>query len=116
MLPSTLRCTWCSKARHNVARKRFGQHFLHEQGVIRRLLDLINPQATDAIVEIGPGQGALTWPLLDAAGQLTVIEIDRDLVARLRSQASPRLGIIETDALKVDYAGLAEQAGQPLRL
>src|SRR5699024_1239664 len=95
---------------------RFGQHFLHEQGVIRHLLDVINPRATDAIVEIGPGQGALTWPLLAATGQLTVVEIDHDLVARLRTQAPPQLHIIETDALKADYAGLARQAGQPLRL
>lgn len=99
-----------------MARKRFGQHFLHEQGVIQRILDLVNATPDDAVLEIGPGQGALTWPLLRAAGRLTVIEIDRDLVARLRNQAPAELQIIETDALKADYAAISEHAGQALRL
>lgn len=99
-----------------MARKRFGQHFLHEQGVIQRTLDVIAATRDDAMVEIGPGHGALTWPLLDRIGQLTVVEIDRDLAARLRTQAPSALTVIETDALKADYAALARQAGQPLRL
>lgn len=99
-----------------MARKRFGQHFLHEQGVIQRTLALIHAQADDAIVEIGPGQGALTWPLLDTLDHLTVVEIDRDLVAQLRRQAPNNLAIVERDALKVDYMALAQQAGRKLRL
>lgn len=99
-----------------MARKRFGQHFLHEQAVIERILRLVNPAADDALVEIGPGQGALTQPLLEHVKHLRVIEIDRDLVARLHASASPRLDIIAADALAVDYAALAAHAGRPLRL
>src|SRR5699024_8544711 len=99
-----------------MTRKRFGQHFLHEQGVIQRMLALLAAKAGDAFVEIGPGQGALTYPLCAAIHELTVIEIDRDLAARLRSTAPPGLTVMAADALKVDYAALAAQAGQPLRL
>lgn len=99
-----------------MARKRFGQHFLHEKGVIEHILTLINATPTDAVVEIGPGQGALTRPLLDRLHALTVIEVDRDLVARLRASAPPQLTVVEADALSVDYATLAAHAGQPLRL
>jgi len=99
-----------------MARKRFGQHFLHEQGVIERILRLLKPAADDAMVEIGPGHGALTRPLLGLVNHLRVIEIDRDLVAQWHACATPHLDIIEADALTVDYADLATNAGQPLRL
>lgn len=100
-------------------RKRFGQHFLHEQGVIQQILAAIDPQPDDAVVEIGPGRGALTQPLLERVSRLSVIEIDRDLVAALARKAAedPRLDVLEGDALGVDYAQLAARlGGAPLRL
>lgn len=101
-----------------MARKRFGQHFLHEQGVIERILSMLAPQKDDALVEIGPGQGALTQPLLDRVDNLSVIEIDRELAANLRARAAkePRLEVIEGDALRVDYAEIAARRAAPLRL
>ncbi len=68
----------------NRARKRFGQHFLHDAAVIDRIVDAIDPRPDDALVEIGPGLGALTWPVLERCGHLCVIEFDRDLAHRLR--------------------------------
>ena len=99
------------------ARKRFGQNFLHDPGVIARIVRSIHPQPDDTLVEIGPGLGALTQPLLAAAGKLTVIELDRDLVPLLRETCgnSPSLTIIQADALKMDFASLAPTAGK-LRL
>jgi 16S rRNA (adenine1518-N6/adenine1519-N6)-dimethyltransferase len=99
------------------ARKRFGQNFLHDPQVIARIVRAIRPQAGDALVEIGPGLGALTMPLLEATGHLTVIEIDRDLIPRLRSTSldHPGLRIIQDDALEVDYAALATD-GAKLRI
>lgn len=95
------------------ARKRFGQHFLVDQGIIHAIVQAINPQPADHLIEIGPGLSALTGPLLQAVDHLTVVEIDRDLAARLRNQHSPkRLTVIESDALKVDFAAL----GQNLRV
>lgn len=82
-------------------RKRFGQHFLHEAGVVRRIVEAIAPKREDLLVEIGPGEGALTRPLLDAAGSLHVIEIDRDLAERLR--ATPGIVVHEADALEFDF-------------
>ncbi|ERJ18017.1 Ribosomal RNA small subunit methyltransferase A protein [Salinisphaera shabanensis E1L3A] len=100
-----------------MARKRFGQHFLHERGVIDRIVSMLAPAADDALVEIGPGQGALTEPLLERVDRLSVIEIDRDLIAELESRAArdSRLEVIAGDALRIDYAALAERRG-PLRL
>lgn len=94
------------------ARKRFGQNFLHDPHVIERIVRAINPQPGDALVEIGPGLGALTAPLLDAIGGLTAIELDRDLIPRLRSAGGghPGLAVIQADALRVDYAALAPHA------
>lgn len=91
------------------AKKRFGQNFLHDPGVIERIIRSINPQASDALLEIGPGLGALTAPLLQKLGQLRVIELDRDVVPHLRKHCGdhPGLNIIMADALKVDYAALA---------
>ena len=68
-------------------RKRFGQHFLHDQNIIRRMLDAINPRPGQSLVEIGPGRGALTLPLLERCHELTAIELDRDLIALLENKA-----------------------------
>jgi 16S rRNA (adenine1518-N6/adenine1519-N6)-dimethyltransferase len=84
-------------------RKRFGQHFLHERGVLTKLVDAINPQKQDLLVEIGPGEGALTRLLLDRTPRMEAIELDRDLAARLREEL-PALKVREADALHVDYA------------
>lgn len=99
--------------RHH-ARKRFGQHFLADAGIIDAIVDAIDPRPGQAIVEIGPGMGALTHPLRQRCGALTVIELDRDLAARLRRE--PGLAVVEADVLKVDFAALAAAAGQPLRV
>jgi dimethyladenosine transferase (EC 2.1.1.-) len=71
------------------ARKRFGQHFLHDAGVIRRILASLDPRAGERIVEIGPGLGALTWPLLERVEHLQAVELDRDVIARLRADPAP---------------------------
>jgi 16S rRNA (adenine1518-N6/adenine1519-N6)-dimethyltransferase len=99
---------------HHVARKRFGQHFLVDESIIDGIVRAIAPKPGQALVEIGPGLGALTQPLLERAGALTVIELDRDLAARLRQRQG--LAVIESDVLKVDFAAVADAAGQPLRL
>jgi len=98
----------------HIARKRFGQHFLSDRAAIAAIVDAIAPRATDALVEIGPGLGAMTFPLLDQCRQLTVIELDRDLAARLRRRAE--LTVIEADVLNVDFDALATAARQPLRV
>ncbi len=95
-------------------RKRYGQHFLHDANVLDKIIAAIQPQAGDQFVEIGPGQGALTRPLLDAGAQVDAIEIDRDLAAALPSQLqSERLKVHLCDALKFDFGQLA---GSRLRL
>ena len=97
------------------ARKRFGQHFLHDPGVIRRILDAFRPQPDETIVEIGPGLGALTRPLLERVRQLHVVELDRDLAARLRSEYPPeRVQVHEADALAFDFCALAPHSGVPV--
>ncbi|MEO8312052.1 MAG: 16S rRNA (adenine(1518)-N(6)/adenine(1519)-N(6))-dimethyltransferase RsmA [Caldimonas sp.] len=97
------------------ARKRFGQHFLVDGSVIDRIVDAIDPRPGQALVEIGPGRGALTGPLLDRCQALTVIELDRDLAARLRR--NERLDVIEADVLDVDFARLpAAASGGKLRV
>ncbi len=98
----------------HVARKRFGQHFLADDTVIDGIVRAIDPQPGQALVEIGPGLGAMTFPLLERCKALTVIELDRDLAARLRKQAG--LAVIEADVLNVDFAALATAAGQKLRV
>ena len=95
-------------------RKRFGQHFLTDLSVIDGIVAAIDPRPGEALVEIGPGLGALTQPLLERCGALTVIELDRDLAARLRRQAG--LAVIEADVLDVDFSALAAERGQPLRV
>jgi len=99
------------------ARKRFGQNFLHDQNIINKIIRAINPKTTQNIVEIGPGQGALSYPLLDSIEQLNAVEIDRDLI-QLLNQQSPKHGkliIHEGDALKFDFKKFA-QAENKLRL
>ena len=98
-------------------RKRFGQHFLHDPAVIGRIVAAIQPRESDAIVEIGPGQGAITVPLLRAAGRLQVVELDRDLIDPLREQCREAgdLTLHNTDALRVDFCHLTGDA-TPLRI
>jgi len=96
----------------HIARKRFGQHFLSDGGIIDAIVQGIAPQPGDAMVEIGPGLAALTQPLVERLGRLTVIELDRDLAKRLREHG--QLDVIESDVLKVDFAALAARlAGEP---
>jgi 16S rRNA (adenine1518-N6/adenine1519-N6)-dimethyltransferase len=89
----------------HIARKRFGQHFLTDGGIIDAIVDAIGPAAGQAMVEIGPGLAALTQPLVERLGHLTVIELDRDLAVRLREH--PHLSVVESDVLKVDFRALA---------
>jgi 16S rRNA (adenine1518-N6/adenine1519-N6)-dimethyltransferase len=97
-------------------RKRFGQHFLHDQGILRRIVEAAAPKIGDRLIEIGPGEGALTLPLLRVAGEMTAIELDRDLIEPLREKSSGvgALKIINADVLNVDFTELA--AGSPLRI
>jgi len=98
---------------HHQARKRFGQHFLTDGGIIDAIVQAIAPASGQSMVEIGPGLAALTQPLVERLGRLTVIELDRDLALRLRLH--PQLEVIESDVLRVDFAPLcaaaAEQGG-----
>ena len=101
-------------AREHVARKRFGQHFLTDRAIIDGIVDAIAPEKGDAMVEIGPGLGAMTLPLLARLQPLTVIELDRDLAARLRKRGD--VDVIESDVLKVDFADIAAAKGKKLRV
>lgn len=101
----------------HVARKRFGQHFLADEGIVAAIVRAIDPRPGERIVEIGPGLGALTRPLLARTGTLTVIELDRDLARRWRGVAG--IEVIEADVLTVDFAALADvadTAGEVLRV
>jgi len=98
----------------HIARKRFGQHFLADSSVIDSIVRAIAPRAGEALVEIGPGLGAMTQPLLERCGRLTVIELDRDLAARLRQRQG--LDVVESDVLKVDFGALADRLGAKLRV
>ena len=99
------------------AKKRFGQNFLHNDSVISDIVDAINPEPEENLVEIGPGLGALTEPVIERAKKLSVVELDRDLAERLRHHPflAPHLTIYETDALKFDFAQLATDE-KPLRI
>ncbi|AJP47594.1 16S rRNA methyltransferase [Rugosibacter aromaticivorans] len=91
----------------HVARKRFGQNFLVSTGIIQQIVDAIAPRAGETVVEIGPGLGALTEPLLACIDHLQVVEIDRDLIARLRQcWPAERLTVHEGDALAFDFSAL----------
>jgi 16S rRNA (adenine1518-N6/adenine1519-N6)-dimethyltransferase len=89
----------------HIPRKRFGQHFLADRSIIESIVDAIGPKSGQPMVEIGPGLAALTQPMVERLGHLTVIELDRDLAVRLRGH--PRLSVIESDVLKVDFAQVA---------
>lgn len=95
----------------HIPRKRFGQHFLSDPGIIDAIVRAIAPRAGQPMVEIGPGLAALTQPLVERLGRLTVIELDRDLAARLRQHG--QLDVIESDVLKVDFAQVAQALGAP---
>ena len=95
----------------HIPRKRFGQHFLADRLIIDAIVDAIAPKVGDAMVEIGPGLAALTQPLVERLGALTVIELDRDLAQRLRSHG--QLTVIESDVLKVDFTQIAQAQGAP---
>lgn len=90
----------------HIARKRFGQHFLTDGAIIDGIVDAIAPQPGEPMVEIGPGLAALTQPLVERLGHLHVIELDRDLAARLRAHG--QLTVIESDVLRVDFTALAQ--------
>ena len=93
------------------ARKRFGQHFLTDTFVIEQIVSAIAPMAGEQMLEIGPGLAALTQPLVERLGKLTVIELDRDLVIRL--QTHPHLNVIASDVLRVDFTELAKALQAP---
>ena len=97
----------------HIARKRFGQHFLSDGGIIDAIVHEISPKPGQHMVEIGPGLAALTQPLVERLGHLTVIELDRDLAKRLREH--PQLTVIESDVLKVDFSHI-EPAQSKLRV
>ena len=98
----------------HIPRKRFGQHFLSDSGIIDAIVHEIAPQPGQAMVEIGPGLAALTQPLVERLGQLTVIELDRDLAQRLRDH--PQLQVIESDVLRVDFSAILRPEGSKLRV
>ena len=98
-----------ASARGHQPRKRFGQHFLTDAGVIDGIVRAIAPRPGDRMVEIGPGLGALTQPLVERLGHLIVVELDRDLAARMRQRAD--LSVIESDVLRVDFTALAAAQG-----
>jgi 16S rRNA (adenine1518-N6/adenine1519-N6)-dimethyltransferase len=97
----------------HIARKRFGQHFLHDPGIIARIVAAIDPHPDERLVEIGPGLGAITLPLLARVPELHAIEIDRDAIRHLRSAsgANPSLHIHEADALEFELAALDDGRG-----
>ncbi len=103
-----------SEEQKHKPRKRFGQNFLQDNSVISRLVEAINPQAQDNMVEIGPGQAALTKPLLERLDQLHAVELDRDLIALLNAFEYPGLTVHASDALKFDFSSLLQE--QPLRV
>lgn len=100
----------------HIPRKRFGQHFLTDHAVLDAIVRTIDPRPGDAMVEIGPGLGAMTQPLRQALapGRLTVVELDRDLAARLRR--ADEVDVVEADVLSVDFGAMAERASSGLRV
>ena len=101
-----------------LARKRFGQHFLHDRSVLDRIVEALAPQPEQALLEIGPGRGALTERLVSRSRTLDAVEIDRDLAALLRERFGSATGfeLHECDALEFDLAALAQRRGQRLRV
>jgi 16S rRNA (adenine1518-N6/adenine1519-N6)-dimethyltransferase len=101
----------------HIPRKRFGQNFLTDQLVLSQIIRSINPQAGDTMVEIGPGLAAMTRLLLEGVPQMHVVELDRDLVARLKKSFSPeKLIVHEGDALKFDFSSIPVPEGKKLRV
>jgi 16S rRNA (adenine1518-N6/adenine1519-N6)-dimethyltransferase len=103
------------------ARKRFGQNFLHDANIINKIILAINPKEGQNLIEIGPGMGAITGPVLEAIGALNVLEIDRDLIPRLRTQFFnyPNFNVYEGDALQYDFTQLIDKEAEnpaPLRI
>jgi len=102
---------------HHAPRKRFGQNFLSDDHIIAKIVASISPQKKQVLIEIGPGQGALTLPLLQQIDTLTAIEIDRDLIALLQQKSdASRLNIIAQDVLKVDFRNIYTEKQQKLRI
>ncbi len=101
----------------HVPRKRFGQHFLQDTGIIQHIVNVIAPHPGQHLVEIGPGLGALTLPILKHIGHLDVIELDRDLIPSLETRCANQgtLTVYQADALKFDFAQLVQDS-QPLRV
>ncbi len=95
----------------HIPRKRFGQHFLSDQAIVDAIVRAIAPVPGEPMVEIGPGLAALTQPLVERLGRLTVVELDRDLAQRLRAHG--QLDVIESDVLKVDFTAVAARLGVP---
>jgi len=91
-------------------RKRFGQNFLNDNLVIDQIIELINPQPTQTVVEVGPGLAALTLPLLERVDSLQVIEIDRDLIEKLKQRDNPKLIIHEADVLSIHWPSFAQDS------
>jgi 16S rRNA (adenine1518-N6/adenine1519-N6)-dimethyltransferase len=106
------------KPRVHQARKRFGQHFLHDQNIIARMVSAIAPAESDKLLEIGPGRGALTFPLLAQCKQLTAVELDRDLIPILQRGAANYgvLDVINCDILEFDLNALAGTDDQQYRI
>lgn len=96
------------------ARKRFGQNFLTNRQIIDQIITFVNPQPGENLLEVGPGLGALTLPLLDRGKALQVVEIDRDLIAKLNSRALDGLIVHDADVLQVDWSDMAND--RPLRI
>ena len=93
------------------ARKRFGQNFLHDEMIIDKIVTAIDPKPSDNLVEIGPGLGAITEPVTDLSGQLTVVELDKDLAERLTQNPflGPKLTVHQGDAMKFDFSSLIRE-------
>jgi len=94
------------------AKKQFGQNFLIDQGVINSIISSFSPSPNDSVLEIGPGHGALTFPLLETLDSINIVEIDRDLISKYKSLNSPKINIYESDILKFDL----DQLPKPLRI
>lgn len=101
-------------------KKRFGQHFLNDRSIIEKMIYAINPKPSEKFVEIGPGLGALTFPLLEHLDALDVVEIDRDVIARLQQRKErekiEQLTIHDCDALKMNFEALSSNDDEPLRI
>ena len=97
-------------------KKRFGQHFLHDQNIIQKMIYAVNPKPEEKLIEIGPGLGALTFPLLEHIGKLEVVEIDRDVIQHLANHGRERLTIHNVDALRFDFSKLYDDSVGKLRI